>query len=131
MEIQKKITLELEKLGAMRNTEFIILYGSVSQGKETPLSDVDICISLSLSPKERTGVRMELLGSLPDKYDIQIFEDLPLYVQKSVLSGKLLYCKNKRKTIQRAIGVIKDYEDFEPVYLRYINTKINKQKAAK
>lgn len=121
MEIKERITEELEKLGLIGKTEFIILYGSVSEGKDTPLSDVDICISLSLSPKERMKTRMKLLGLFSDKYDIQIFEDLPLYVQKSVLSGKLLYCKNKKRTIRRALGVIRDYEDFEPVYLRYIN----------
>jgi len=121
MKIQNILTKELEKLGILKETEFIILYGSVSQGKDTPLSDIDVCISLSLKPKERMEVRMKLLGILPEKFDLQIFEDLPLYVQKSVLAGKLLYCKNKKKTILRAIGIIKDYEDFEPVYLNYIN----------
>lgn len=59
---------------------------------------------------------MQLSGRLPDRYDIQIAEDLPLYVQKEVLHGRLIYCKNKRRVIERAIQIINDYEDFKPVY---------------
>lgn len=120
MEIKEEIIKDLKKLGVYKETQFVILYGSVSKGKDNPLSDIDICISLSLSPKERMKVRMKLLGLISDKYDIQIFEDLPLYVQKSVLSGKLMYSKNKKNTIMRALQVIREYEDFEPVYNYYI-----------
>ncbi len=118
--IKNLILPQLKSLHLLGKTEFVMLYGSVSAGKQTPLSDIDICISLNLPPKDRLRARMKLLGKLPEKYDLQVFEDLPLYVKKSVLAGELLYCRNKQKTIQRALEVIRDYADFEPIYSYYI-----------
>ena len=63
---------------------------------------------------------MKLLGILPGNYDLQIFEDLPIYVQKEVLAGKLLYCKNQPALIDRALELIREYEDFKPVYDYYL-----------
>ena len=110
----------LKKFKLLSKVEFIILFGSVSKKKQTPLSDIDFCLSLHLPAKERARIRMKLLGTLPEKYDIQIFEDLPLYIQKEVLGGKVIYCKNKKKLIERALSVIQDYEDFKPIYEYYI-----------
>ena len=112
----------LRKLNLLKKTEFVILYGSSSKGKATKLSDVDICISLNLPPSQRLQARMKLLGQLPDKYDIQIFEDLPLYVQRSVFQGKILFTKNKKQIVQRAIKCIYDFEDFQPIYEQYITS---------
>ena len=119
--ILAKIKEAIKKAHLSSKVEFIILYGSVSKNKATPLSDIDIAISLKLNPKERLQARIKLLSFLPEKYDLQIFEDLPLYVQKEVLQGKLLYCNNKKRLIERALALIQEYEDFEPFYLYYIS----------
>ena len=120
METKKIIIQKLKLLGLLKNTEFIFLFGSVASKKNTPLSDIDLCVSLSLPPKERLQARIKLLGQLPDKYDLQIFEDLPIYVQKEVLSGKLLYFKNHAKVVERALEIIQEYEDFKPIYDYYL-----------
>lgn len=122
--IKQRILKQLREAHLLSKTEFIILFGSVPEGRQNPLSDIDVCISLQATPKERLRTRMELLGKLPDRYDIQIFEDLPLYVKKSVLGGTLLYCKNQTKTHQRAIQVLQEYEDFEPLYLQHIEREM-------
>ena len=111
---------KLKELHLLGKTDFVILYGSVQEGKQTPLSDIDVCVSLHLPARERLRARMKLLGKLSDKYDLHVFEDLPLYLKKSVLAGTLLYCKNKQRIIQQALHVIRDYDDFEPIYSRYI-----------
>jgi len=111
---------QLRELHVLSQTEFVVLYGSVRQKKNTPLSDIDVCISLKSSPSERLKTRMKLLGKLPSKYDLQIFEDLPLYLKKSILSGDFLYCRDKKKTFQRAMDVIRNYDDFAPIYSYYI-----------
>ncbi len=123
MKLSQQVLQALKKTGLFKHTEFIILYGSVNTGKQNPLSDIDICISLSLSPSARLKARIKLLSILSEKFDLQIFEDLPLFVQKSVLGGKLLYCKNLSRTAERAITLLKEYEDFEPVYLSYIHSR--------
>ena len=117
----KQIILDkLKSLRLLQKTEFVFLYGSVARGEATPLSDIDICVSLNLPPKERLRARMKLSGVLSEKYDITIFEDLPLYVQKEVFRGELLYCRNKTKVIERALETIRDFEDFKPIYEYYI-----------
>lgn len=121
-----KIMGLLKKFDFLSKTNFVILFGSVAKETNNPLSDVDICISLDLPAKARLNARIKLSGTLPEKYDIQIFEDLPLYLQKSVLSGKVLYCKNKKKLIEKAISIIKEYGDFKKVYDYYLS----KNKAA-
>jgi len=42
------------------------------------------------------------------------------------LQGKLLYCINKKRLIERALTLIQEYEDFEPLYLHYISKDRNK-----
>lgn len=120
MNYKSKTIKALNKLNLFPLTNFIILFGSVSKGTANPLSDIDICISLNLPPKERLQARIKLLGLLPENYDLQIFEDLPLYVQQSVLSGTVLYCKNKKQLIERAISIIYEYEDFKKHYDYYL-----------
>jgi len=121
MQLKNILLKKIKEIGLLNKVNFIIIYGSYSKGNQTPLSDVDICISLSSSPKDRLKARIKLLGGLSDNYDIQIFEDLPLYVQKEILSGDVLYCKNRKKLMAKAFKVITDYEDFQPIYERYIS----------
>ncbi len=120
MNFKKIILAKLKSLRLLSKTEFVFLYGSVARGEATPLSDVDICLSLHLQSKERLRARIRLLAALPENYDITIFEDLPLYIQREVFKGKLLYCRNKTKVIERALQMIRDYEDFKPIYDYYI-----------
>jgi len=119
-EINQRFLGSLKQFKLFSQTNFVMLFGSVSKGKQTPLSDVDFCVSLNLLPKDRFRARMHLLGQLPEHFDVQIFEDLPLYMKKSVLSGKLVYCRNQPQLVQQALRVIADYEDFEPIYNSYI-----------
>ncbi|HLD73191.1 MAG TPA: nucleotidyltransferase domain-containing protein [Candidatus Nanoarchaeia archaeon] len=120
MNYKQDLIKALKKLNLFTKTNFIILFGSVSKGRANPLSDIDLCISLDLPPKERLQARIKLSGLLPEKCDIQVFEDLPLYVQKSVLSGKVLYRKNTKQLIERAIEVINEYDDFKKIYDYYL-----------
>lgn len=126
--VETTLLQKLKQAHLLDKTRFIILFGSVSKGKHNPLSDIDLCVSFDLPAKERLQARAHLLGILPEHYDLQTFEDLPLYMKKSVLAGTLLYCKNKPQLIQRALQVIEDYADFEPIYSAYIaHRKVNRR----
>ncbi|MFA6461589.1 MAG: nucleotidyltransferase domain-containing protein [Candidatus Woesearchaeota archaeon] len=120
MNSKQLILQNLKKLRLLSKTNFVILFGSVSKGTSNPLSDIDLCVSLDLPAKERFKARIRLSGLAPEKYDIQIFEDLPLYIQKSVISGKVLYCKKQEKLIEKAIQVINDYDNFKKTYDFYL-----------
>ncbi len=130
MKIKNRLIKKLKQMDVFNRVNFIMLYGSEVNGKKTPMSDVDIAISLDISKKKRIKIRMELLGELPDKYDIQIFEDLPLIIKMGVLKGDILYCKNKEKLTLRAINLRKDYEDFLPRYRYYITGIKNVKRAS-
>ena len=110
------ILKELKQRKLLSKTNFIILFGSVHKNTATPMSDIDICLSLNLPKLARQKVRITLLGELNDKIDLQIFEDLPLYIQVEVLTGFVLYVKNNKKLHDIAIKKIQEYEDFKPVH---------------
>jgi len=82
----------LRTLEEFENVRFIILYGSVAEGRATETSDIDLCIYYAGTREEGQQFRFLALSELcDDQYDIQIFRNLPLYVQKEVLRGRVLY----------------------------------------
>ena len=61
----------------------VLLYGSVVKGEETPRSDIDICL-VAPTCKDKAGLLREVhrnLDVFSKKYDVRIFEELPLYIQ--------------------------------------------------
>ena len=114
--IQKKI-LALGK----KRIKFIILFGSNSTGKATPLSDLDLAVYYEGTAQERFKFKIKALGELPDKIDLQIFQDLPLTVQKEIIKGKVLYYEDYNLIFEEFMKVIKEYNTFEKYYLEYIN----------
>jgi predicted nucleotidyltransferase len=105
---------KIKKIGG-KNIKFIILYGSIVKGNQTPLSDIDLAVYYEGTKEERFKFRMEALGNVNDKFDIQIFQDLPLYVRKEIIShGEILYQKNYSEIFDIFIKTIKSFGDFKP-----------------
>ena len=122
-EIKRTILAHIRKRRFLSKTNFVILFGSVHKNTATPMSDIDICISCNLPRLARQQERIKLQGELSDKFDIQIFEDLPSYIQVEVLTGSILYVKNRNKLHDVAIKTIQEYEDFQPAYEYLISPK--------
>ncbi|MFO7967080.1 MAG: nucleotidyltransferase domain-containing protein [Archaeoglobaceae archaeon] len=89
MESTEKIDRILEK--DKDRIKFIVLYGSFAEGTQRAESDVDLCVYYDGSERERFEFRKKVLGDLPSNYDVQTFQDLPIYVKKNVIKGELLY----------------------------------------
>lgn len=94
----KKIVQELKK----RFVEGIILFGSYAKGKETPLSDIDICVIDNPKFPEKERKKAYLYGN--DKVHISLFSELPIYkirsseIWKSTICQKSLHAeRNKRE----------------------------------
>ena len=70
----------------------VFLYGSYANGSADERSDIDICI---VAGKEFEPVYLQSLvwrNTRSEKYDIRIFELLPLFIQIRILAqGILLY----------------------------------------
>ncbi|MDK2789590.1 MAG: uncharacterized protein PWP15_97 [Methanothermococcus sp.] len=68
----------------------IILFGSYATGDFTKKSDIDVCI---VNPKDN-NYYFEILRKLGGKYDLKIFEELPLYIQINIIKnfkGNVIY----------------------------------------
>ncbi|WAI01824.1 type VII toxin-antitoxin system MntA family adenylyltransferase antitoxin [Methanogenium organophilum] len=104
---------ELRTLAGFENVRFIILFGSVAEGRATETSDIDLCIYYAGTPEEGQQFRFAAQTLLcDDRYDVQIFANLPLYVQKEVLRGRVLYCPDERFLYDIALETIREYDDF-------------------
>lgn len=94
---------------------FVVLYGSAAKGKLTKLSDIDIAVFYNGDKSERFEFRKKILGRVGNEFDIQIIQDLPLYLQKDILStGKVIYSVDYRETFEIFIKIIRGFEDFKP-----------------
>ena len=121
--MNKQIKMFMKKLREMpdfRRVKFVILYGSQALGKATPMSDYDFAVYYDGDKNKRYNFRIRFGGQLPDKFDLQVFQDLPLYVRMEVFKGKVIYAKNIRFVYDVAYETIKAFEDFKYRYYRYI-----------
>ena len=108
--------------------EFIVLYGSIAEGRNNKLSDIDIAVYPVGDKKERFESRIKMLGRLSDRFDIQIFQDLPLYIKMEIIrKGNILYYRDYGTLFGIYLQTIKEYEDFEKhlnTYYSYIGAGI-------
>ncbi len=122
-----KIEKAIEKIKNVEGFEkvkFIILYGSAAEGQMTGGSDIDLCIYHDGSPDESSRFRFKVLSELFDEtFDVQIFQQLPIYVRVEVLKGKIIYCKDKQFLYEAAIETIKDFEAFKHRFYDYIGER--------
>jgi len=61
----------------------VLLFGSHAAGKADKKSDIDICL---VSP-ENKRVLLKLFEKLGDKYDVKIFEELPLHIKMDIIKN--------------------------------------------
>lgn len=121
--LESKVALEqsmpevIEKMRAIGKDKvrFVVLYGSAAKGKLTKLSDIDLAVFFNGDKRERFEFRKKILGRVGNEFDIQIFQDLPLYVQKDILStGKVMYSVDYIETFEIFMKTIRGFEDFKP-----------------
>ena len=64
----------------------VIVYGSYAFGKATLRSDIDVAIiSKASSPEKNKWLFEKVVGKAPEKYDLKIFELLPLDVKATLM----------------------------------------------
>ena len=100
--------------------EWVILYGSYSTGEQREDSDIDLCVYMEAGKDERFRVRINIQGSLGDRFDVQMFQDLPVYVRMEILKGKVIFCRDMSQLNDIVYSTIMDYNLFEPSYKLYL-----------
>jgi predicted nucleotidyltransferase len=123
-ELVKNSVEKIKKIEGFDKVRFIILYGSAVEGITREESDIDLCIDIDAETDyEGSKFRLKVLSELPDFFDVQIFSQLPLYVKKEVLKGKVIYCRDEEYLYETAIFTIKEFEDFKYRYYDYIGER--------
>ncbi len=130
---KQKLGKILSKAKSDEDILAVILYGSrVNDSREeTRDSDLDICLVLGGKNEEKGGEeegglfsrkRLEYLSRIdPEKIDIQIFQQLPIYIRKRVLEeGRVRYRRDRERFYGLVYRTIQEYNDFEPRLREYL-----------
>jgi len=82
-------------------------------------------VCLVLTPERRTAAQMSAkrLQYLQEiDLDIQVFQQLPLYIRQRVLKdGRVLFVRDEDRLYELAFRTIQAFEDFRPRYQAYLN----------
>ncbi|MFO8132773.1 MAG: nucleotidyltransferase domain-containing protein [Thermoplasmatota archaeon] len=116
----KRLLNRLEQFPHFDRLEFVYLFGSAAHGDATTRSDIDLCLYYDISNREKLAdLLFTISGSLPQQYDVSMFQLLPLYMQKEVFKGQLLFARDTGFVHDVARRTRQAYNDFEARY-RYI-----------
>jgi uncharacterized protein len=120
--MENEITAAVDRIRKDKKVLAVLLFGSYAR-KQNYARDIDLCVMLdgSYSDFDMSRKRLDYLKYAKDKFDIQIFQLLPLNIRVKILKeGKLLYSKDEKRIYDVAYSTIKDYNLFEPHYKDYI-----------
>lgn len=123
METNQEISKFMEVVRSMKDfdrVEFILLYGSAAEGRAIKGSDIDLCIYYRGTKENQSRFRLRLLEKLSPNFDVQIFQQLPLYVRKEVLKGRDIYVRDREFMYDVALQNIREYDFFRPHLMDYV-----------
>ena len=122
MTTERAVERLIEKASADSDVLAVLLFGSRARGESVPGSDADICLVLANGAHEALEIsrkKLEYLG-LAD-LDVQVFQQLPLYVRQRVLAdGRILHVKDLDRLYDLAFRTIREFEDFRHEYVEYL-----------
>lgn len=121
---KEEILRRLEQLPHFDQLQFVYVFGSTAQGEVTRQSDVDLCLYYDIPHHEELAkLLFTVSGSLPQQYDVSMFQLLPVYVQKEVFKGQLLFTRDIAFVHDIARQTRQEYNDFEPRYQYILRSK--------
>ena len=85
----------------------ILLYGSCATDTANERSDIDICL---IKP-QTAGILNRIFQKVGGRYDIKIFEDLPLYVKMDVIENYRVIYGNEPSISYYLYHFRKNWED--------------------
>lgn len=111
----KKIKTDLKPLQKFGD---VVIFGSYATGDATPRSDIDAAVVTGKRDREKNKeIWWDLLGKAnPAKYDIKVFELLPLPVQMSIIENYVVVYGNRLDLSEYFYFYRKLWKDVEPRY---------------
>lgn len=111
--------IKMQQVPGFEHVQFIILYGSAAEKRMTAESDIDFCIYYDGDRAEAAHFRHKVLSGLPGThYDIQVFQQLPLYVRVEVLKGTPVFTRNTTFLYEKATETIRDFKRLQTPFVR-------------
>lgn len=108
----------LEKAAEDSEVMAVILFGSSIRGEQA--RDIDVCL-VPYPKKETRGFEKRMEYSGHHLLDVQVFQDLPLYVRQRVLKeGEIVLCKEWDMLYDMAFDTVREFEYFKPRYREYL-----------
>ena len=105
---------QMQNCPGFEHVQFIILYGSAAEERMTADSDIDLCMYYDGDLEEAARFRHKVLSLLSRSLlDIQVFQQLPLYVRVEALNGIPVYTRDLRFLYDKATDTIRDFDDFK------------------
>ncbi|CAD6491293.1 MAG: Nucleotidyltransferase domain protein [Candidatus Argoarchaeum ethanivorans] len=106
-------------LSKQEHVKLAYLFGSVAEGKQGWLSDIDLAVFLdeSLSKNERFNLQLKLISDLTgilktDKVDLVIMNDAPLSLNYEIIKANHpLLVRDEEKKIDLEHGILSRYLD--------------------
>ncbi len=115
-DLKKAVDTALRKMrqvAGFGHVRFIILHGSAAEERMTSDSDIDLCIDHNGPRDEAARFRHAVLSLLPsDRFDVQVFQLLPLYVRVEILRGIPVFVRNRRALYETADRTLREFADF-------------------
>ncbi|MEK6818402.1 MAG: nucleotidyltransferase domain-containing protein [Nanoarchaeota archaeon] len=122
--MDKKVKLFMEKLKKVSDfdrVKFVILFGSQAFGKANSMSDYDFAVYYDGNEDQR--YKFKLRVNFDEKYDVKVFQDIPLFIKKEILKGEIIYAQDLSFVSDIAYKTIKEFERFKKYYYDYISRR--------
>ena len=101
----------------------VILYGSYLTERTYNDMDLALIVSSHINTSCMSKIRLRYFAMFLDVFDVQIFQQLPLSLQKEILNGKALY--ETPEMYNLAYQVIKSYNNIKPYIEDYIEVALS------
>ncbi len=93
----------------------VIIYGSYASSNFTSRSDIDIAIlTMKSNPTENKKIWESALGKVPDRFDLKVFELLPLEVKASIIQNHIVIFGNPLEISEYFYHFRKLWDDLKP-----------------
>jgi len=130
MDEDKKV---VEFLSKQERVKLAYLFGSVAEGKEGKLSDVDLAVFLdeSLSKKEILNLQLKLISELTsilktDKVDLTVMNNAPLLLKYNIIKHGKILKQDMETKVRVESGILSDYLDMKYFIDRHTNLAIKR-----
>ncbi|MBS3168850.1 nucleotidyltransferase domain-containing protein [Candidatus Woesearchaeota archaeon] len=110
MNLDRNVDRLVNQLKRDKSVLAVYLFGSHGTRRETPLSDVDICVFTKTTTKSDI-LNIKSFGS--DKFDISLFDTLPIYLKSEVFKGKPLFVRDRYFIAEKFAQSFRQYQDFK------------------